>query len=219
MDYQRSRKTTQRRRYHAPKRDAAAARTRRRVLAAAKREFERSGWSATTVPAVATRAGVSPKTVEALFGTKAVLLAAVVDFAIRGDERPVPIDRRRLFAEMEAATTARSMLDLHARQVRQISERAARIAWVVEHAAPSDPELRRLWRRMTKNRHTGVRWAMATLLAKEDAPSGLARRHVEETFWLALDWGTYRTLTEHMSLDADGFESWLRRYYRQMLGR
>jgi AcrR family transcriptional regulator len=205
--------------YHAPRREAAAARTRRRVLAAGKREFERSGWVGTTVGAVARRAAVSPKTVEALFGTKATLLEGVVDFAIRGDERPIPIDRRRLFAEMEAAPTAGRMLDLHAAQVRQISERAARIAWVVEHAAPADPDLRRLWRRMTKNRHTGVRWATDTLLSKPDAPTGLDAPHLSETFWLALDWGTYRTLTEHMQMDADGFQAWLRRYYRQTLGR
>ena len=41
--------------------------------------------------------------------------------------------------------------------------------------------------------------------------------HVEAVFWVALNWGTFRTLTEQAGLDADSYESWLRRYYRSML--
>jgi hypothetical protein len=36
---------------------------------------------------------------------------------------------------------------------------------------------------------------------------------VEATFWVALDWGTYRTLTAHAGLSAAGYEEWLRGYY------
>ena len=43
-------------------------------------------------------------------------------------------------------------LDLHAGRVRRISERTARIAWVVEQAAGSDSEIAELWERMAKNR-------------------------------------------------------------------
>jgi hypothetical protein len=36
---------------------------------------------------------------------------------------------------------------------------------------------------------------------------------VEASFWVALDWGTYRTLTQHAGLDPAGFEHWLRSWY------
>jgi len=209
---------TAKRPYHAPNRAAAAARTRYAILAGAKSEFEQSGWSA-TIRNVAEGAGVSAKTVEALFGTKASLLQAVVDFSIRGDVRPIPIDRRQSVADMEAVLEAATMLDLHAAQVRGISERTARIAWVIEQAAASDANVEELWRRMTTNRRTGVRWATKTLLAKRDADRSLSIREVEETFWIALDWGTYRTLAEHRRLSPDAFQAWLRRYYRRMLLR
>jgi len=89
--------------YHAPQRAAAAARTREAIVAAAKDVFERLGWSGATMRAVADQAGVSVKTVEALYRTKAELLKTAVDYAIAGDIRPVPISGREPAAAMQAA--------------------------------------------------------------------------------------------------------------------
>ncbi len=205
------------RRYATPVRDASAARTRRSILVAATRLFEERGWAGTTIASVAAAAGVSPKTLEAVFGTKAALLQSAVDFAIRGDEGPTPIAAREAVAAMEAAPTARAMLDLHAAQVRRISERSAGIAWTVEQAAPTDRRVADLWRRMTENRRSGTRWACRTLLAKSDAYAGLRRCDVETTFWLALDWTTYRSLTVGNHLTPAAFQAWVRTYYRRML--
>ena len=206
------------RRYDAPVRRATATRNRERVLAAAKQTFEQLNWQGATIPLIAERAGVSHQMIEATFGTKAALLSAVVDFSIRGDASPVRMPLRQVTADMEAAPTASAMLDLHAIQVRSISERSAAIAWTVEHAASSDRRIAHLWRQMAKNRDYGVAWAARTLLAKPDAPPQLDPRLAETAFWLALDWGTYRSLTRDRGLSPDAFQSWLREYYRRMLG-
>ena len=73
------------RRYHAPRRAAAAEETRRDILRAAQEQFEAHGWAATTIRAIALSAGVSPKTVEALFATKPALLEATLLGALRGE--------------------------------------------------------------------------------------------------------------------------------------
>jgi hypothetical protein len=39
------------------------------------------------------------------------------------------------------------------------------------------------------------------------------RRNIEASFWVAFDWGTSRTLTQHAGLDAEEFERWLSRWY------
>ena len=205
------------RRYEAPRRAAQAARTRDAVVAAAKDVFEHHGWSGATVSAVAERARVSRQTVEAVFGTKAALLSAAVDLSIRGDTDPVAMPRRDVVTEMEAAADAPTMLDLHARHIRTINERSAPIAWVVEHAAASAPPVAELWTTMTANRRYAVGWAARTLLAKPLAPA-LGRKEVEETFWVGMDWRTYRSLTDERGLAASAFERWLRRYYRSMFG-
>src|SRR4051812_35498104 len=118
--------------YHAPLREDAALRTRALVTEAAKETFEQHGWSGATVPAIAVRAGVSASTVEAIFGTKPVLLKAAVDYAIRGDIDPLPISGREITAQIEAVPDARSMLALHAAHLRGVNSRSARLAFVVE---------------------------------------------------------------------------------------
>lgn len=201
--------------YHAPSREAAAAETRGAIVAAAKRVFELRGWSGATMAAIAADADVSPKTVEAVFGTKAMLLKATVDYAIRGDVDSTPIRRRPVTTEMEAAPDAKTMLDLHAAHLRRANERAAPIAFVVEHAAQSDPRVAELWAEINRNREDGVQWAARTLLGKPGTDH-LDIGTVEKIFWVALDWGTYRLLTEHVGLDADGYEQWIADYYRRM---
>ena len=123
--------------YHAPQRAAAAARTREAIVTAAKDAFERLGWPGATMHGIADQAGVSVKTVEALYRTKAELLKHVVDYAIAGDLRPIPILGREPVAAMQAAPDAPAMLDLHARQVTDIAERSAQVSWVV--AGPPPP--------------------------------------------------------------------------------
>jgi AcrR family transcriptional regulator len=207
----------ERRPYNSPRRAAAATRSREAIVRAAKDCFEQGGWSATTIRSIAAEAGFSPKTVEAVFGTKAALLRAVVDFSIRGDLSDVPINQREAALRIGAAGTASAMLDLHAAHVRGINERTAAIAWVVEEAASGDHDVGELWKRMTANRGSGVDWAADALLAKPDVDPRLERCDVENTFWLALDWGTYRTMTSARGLTAAQFEVWLRAYYRRLL--
>jgi AcrR family transcriptional regulator len=208
---------TGKRRYHAPARAAAAARTRLAVVSAARQAFEERGWAGTRMRDVAQSAGVSQKTVEAAFGTKAALLEAAVDYAIRGDVETVPMPQREAIREMERAADAATMLDLHARHLRVVNVRSALIASVVEQAATADPAVEALWAQMTQNREFAVGWAADTLMKKRGRRPRLTRDQVRTVFWVALDWETYRTLTERAGLDAEGYESWLKGYYRAML--
>lgn len=207
----------QKRRYDASGRRAAAARRRLAVVVAAREAFERKGWAGVTVREIGEAAGVSQKTLEAAFGTKAALLKAAVDYAIRGDVEAPPISRRESVHEMERAGDAAEMLRLHAHHLRVINARSARIAAVVEQAVAADPAIEALWRQMNDNRAYGVRWATQTLLRKRGRRPHLRRDHVESIFWVALDWGTYRTLNEQAGLDDNAYERWLRDYYAATL--
>jgi AcrR family transcriptional regulator len=208
--------SAQTRKYNAPARTAAAERTRAAILAAAKRVFEERGWAGATVRLIAQEAGVSQKTVEALHGTKGRLLAETVTYAIRGDVESVEMLQRPHILEMESVPSAAEMLDLHAAHLRRVNKRSAAIAFVVEQAAPGEPDVRALWRRMNHNRLVGVRWAARTLLAKPGIAQ-VAAEEIEPIFLIAFDWGTYRLLTEVAGLSADEYEAWLRSYYGKML--
>ncbi len=163
---------------------------------------------------VAEAADVSQKTVEAVYGTKAALLAAAVEFAIRGDLSPVGMPSRSSVRRMEDAADAAAMLRLHAAHLRAIHGRSAGIAWTVEQAAATDRNVARLWEQMNDNRRFAVDWATSTLLEKPGRRRGLRRQETKASFWVALNWGTYRTLTQDAGLDAEQFESWLNALYR-----
>jgi AcrR family transcriptional regulator len=166
---------------------------------------------------VADQAGVSVKTVEALFRTKAELLKTAVDYAIAGDLRPVPVLGRDSVAAMQAAPDAPTMLRLHARHTRDINSRAAPIFWVVEQAASSSTDMAPLWAQMTENRRTGIHRAAAGLLAKPGLPPHITQHYAEEVLWLASDPATYRSLTLGRGFSPDDFEAWLGNYYQKML--
>jgi AcrR family transcriptional regulator len=205
------------RRYDAPGRAEGAVRTRLKITKAAKDCFERYGWSGATVALIAKRAGVAQSTVEAVFRTKRALLEAAVDYGIRGDVDPLPISGREVTRHIDEALDPTSMLELHAAHVRGVQARAAKLVFVVEQGAKSDKGVAALWRQMQGNLRYGVEWATRTLLAKPGAEH-LDASDVKKTFWLALDWGTYRTLTEYAGLTDDDYEQWLLQYYRRMFG-
>lgn len=202
--------------YHAPRRAAAAAQTREAILHAAKDEFEAHGWAATTVAAVAAGAAVSPKTIQALFGTKAALLAAAVDYAIAGDVAEVPVIAREPARSVASAPDAATMLDRHAGHVAAINARSAGLAWVVESAAGSSQLVRALWEQMTANRRFGAHWAATTLLTKPGHRPGLTLEQAERDFVIAMDWGTYRTLAGELGLTPGQVRDWIRGYYLRM---
>ena len=203
--------------YHAPRRAASAAQTREAILAAAKSRFEARGWVATTVAAIAADASVSPKTIEAAFGTKAALLAAVADYAIRGDVDPTPMLARQAVQAERDAPDAATMLELHAGRSAAIASRSAHLAWVIETAATGDKRVADLWARMTHNLRFGVSTAAETLLQKPGVRADLTRQDAEDVLLVAMHWSTYRTLTGMGELRPEAIERWIRRYYERML--
>jgi AcrR family transcriptional regulator len=101
---------TSRRRYHSPTRMRQAEQTRARILSAARDLFRSAGYASTTIDAIASGAQVSAKTVEAAFGSKRGVLAALVDpLATAGPPRDLvdqiraatdPVRRLELVAEL-----------------------------------------------------------------------------------------------------------------------
>src|SRR3954453_199790 len=95
-----------RRPYHSTLRADQARATRRAVVSAARDLFVELGWSGTTIDAVAAHAGVSRKTVFTSVGGKAALLKLALDWALVGDDEPVPLSARQVIAELVAAIRA-----------------------------------------------------------------------------------------------------------------
>jgi len=129
------------RKYSSAKREAQARETRRSVLDAAHELFVTTGYAATTIQAIADRAGVAGQTVYAVFGNKRVLLRQLIESTITGDDDPRPITERPEAQAIAAEPDARRRAELDAAMSRSITERVAPIVRVASEAAASDPEL------------------------------------------------------------------------------
>src|SRR3974390_2055317 len=92
------------RKYQSRIRADAAAATRAQIRGAASRLFVDRGYSASTMREIAEEAGVSERTVYAVFPTKVALLSEAIGVAIVGDDRPAPVAER---AEFRAALSER----------------------------------------------------------------------------------------------------------------
>ena len=129
------------RKYSSAKREAQARETRRSVLDAAHELFVSTGYAATTMQAIADRAGVAGQTVYAVFGNKRELLQQLIESTITGDDDPRPITERSEAQAIAAEPDARRRAELDAALSRSITERVAPIVRVASEAAASDPEL------------------------------------------------------------------------------
>src|SRR6478752_4992876 len=111
------------RRYHSPRRQEQAAATRRSILDAAGRLFERQGYPATTMEAIAAEAGVALKTVYVVFETKSGLLRGLWNHLLRGGDDELPVAEQEWYRELLDEPDPERQLRLNARNSRAGKER------------------------------------------------------------------------------------------------
>lgn len=134
-----------------------AAQTRGDILDAAQTLFERKGYAVSSIEAIAGQANVARATVFATLGNKADILKTLRDRALAGDDDPVPVIARPWFREVADAPDARQAIRLHARNIRNMCERAAGLEAVLAAAAGADPQLRELHAQTQRERGAGAR--------------------------------------------------------------
>jgi AcrR family transcriptional regulator len=198
-----------RRRYDSSRRREQAAGTRRDILEAARQLFEAQGYTATSMAAVATRAGVSLKTVYLAFETKRGLFLALWHLLLRGDEEPVPVGERPWFREVIDEPDPRRQIGLAAHASRNVKERAGRLLEVLRDAAPAEPELADLWNRIQTEFYDNQRSIVESLAAKGALRPDLDVDRATDILWSLNHPSVYSLLAHERGWTADDFESWL----------
>ena len=151
--------------YHSPLRARQAAQTRRSIIDAALELFSARGWSTTTVPMIAERAGVSVDTIYAVFGTKVELLMSVVDGAIVGDEDEAAMADRPDFAELGKGRRP-ERLRAGVRYTMAVYERSVPILQTLQEAAASDEVARARYLRYDEDRRNLIDAGMELILRR-----------------------------------------------------
>jgi AcrR family transcriptional regulator len=130
--------------YDSSKRREQAAASRRGILRAAQRLFAEQGYAATTMAEVAEAAGVSLKTVYLAFATKAGVVRALWDVALRGEPDIAVADQPWYRAVLDEPDPERK-LRLTAANSRAVKTRIGEVLEVIRGSAPADPDLAALW--------------------------------------------------------------------------
>ena len=172
-----------RRRYDSSRRQEQARDNRWAVLQTARQLFLEHGFAATTMPAIASAAGVSVQTVYNAFGNKPRLAKAVFDVAIAGDDEPVPMLQRASLGRVRDAPDARTRLRLYGEFLAEVAPRHVPVQLVIRDAAASDPEARVVWAELQAERLKGMTMFARDLHDDGHLRPGVSANEARDVLW------------------------------------
>src|SRR5512142_2915035 len=145
--------------YHSPARQTQASRTRARILEAARELFAERGYAGASMQAIAARADVGMQTIYAIFKNKPRLLVALFNAASAppGEEN-TPVPERSAPRAVGRERDQRKQIRMFARVVADNLGGAAPVEEIMEDAARTEPEIRRVLQVLTAQRlkHTAL---------------------------------------------------------------
>ncbi len=202
---------TPRRRYNSSRRALQAAQTRRDVLEAAIELFSTSGWSGTTLAAIAAKAGVAVETVYSGFGSKKALLRAAMEVAVVGDTEPVPLAQREEFRRLSRGPT-KERLGAAVALATEINVRTAGIWRAIVEAATADEELE-AWRlELDRNRRVDLKRGLEQVLGRS------VEEPILEIIWALTGPDVYRKLVIDAGMTRKTYEECLAEAITRLTG-
>jgi AcrR family transcriptional regulator len=201
--------TTVKRGYRSDLRATQAVQTRRRIVASAARLFVEQGYGTTTVDAVAEAAGVSRKTVFTAVGSKLDLLTTAVDWAVAGDDEPMPIADRTAMRQLLQQRDPGILLTGLARSFTAISIRVAPLSGALEAAAGIDHGARAVLEQSHRRRLGDARKVVERLRDLDALTGDLTYGEAVDLVWLAMDPALFDRLVRMRGWAAERFEEWL----------
>ena len=169
--------------YDASRRRAAAERTRLAVLAAARDLFTEGGYAATSVQAVADRAGVSLDTVYATVGRKPQLLLAVHDMALAEGPDPRPARQRDYVQAVSEAPTAEAKIRVYAAAMARVLPRSVPIMRALSEAGATEPGCAAQHEAISERRAANMRLFVADLRATGELRADLSDDDAADLVW------------------------------------
>jgi len=189
-------------------RQEKAAVTRRRMLVAAYELFLRDGYRATTMEAIAERAGVAVQTLYFTFHTKDELFQQVHERTVLGDENQPP-QMQPWYLDAVAADDVSEAVRHVCRGVLTISRRVAPMVPAF-NALAGDPA-GEVWERSQGLRHDGMVELVAVLTKKAPLRKGVTKDHAADVLYLLLGPDLYWTMVLGRDWSEEQLASWTER--------
>ena len=190
------------------RRAAQAASTRAEIVMAAGRLMLERGYVGTSVAAIAAEAGVVVQTIYNSVGSKAELLAAVLDRVAAEPGAPALLSgaTRERIAE---ARTATEVIRILARSSALVNERTSGILRIVSEAAVVDPDVGEFEQKRDAARLHGFGEVAAALREKRGLRGGISDHEAAATMWALAHPHTFRTLVLSLGWSTEAYLNWL----------
>src|SRR3954469_4070223 len=195
--------------YDASGRQGQARARRLAVVLAARDLFERNGFRATTIAAVAERAGVSAESVYKGFGTKAALAKAVFDLAVAGDDEPVPVAQRPAAAAVRDEPDVRRKIELFVAGLAERQARSADVQILIRDGRHVDDALGPVWSALEEEGLAGMTAVGRHLLDTGRLREGIDLDEVRDVLWNYLAIDTYERLVLRRGWALERYTAWL----------
>ena len=201
--------TKVKRSYDASRRREQARARRLDVVLAARDLFEREGFRATTIAAVAARAGVSAESIYKGFGTKATLAKAVFDLVIAGDDEPVPVAGRPAAQAIRDEPDVRRKIAMFVEGLAQRQARSAGVQILIRDGRHVDDSLAPVWAKLNEEGLTGMTMLAHHLLETGQLRKGIGPDEVRDVLWNYLAIDTYERLVLTQGWPLERYSRWL----------
>jgi AcrR family transcriptional regulator len=206
-----------RRSYDSTSRRKSADNTVQSILDAARTLFMEHGYNATTMSAIAERAGIALDTIYAAVGRKPKLLRLLIEGAISGREEPIPAEERPYVRAIRAESAAVGKLRIYAAALCAIHPRLAPMVRILQMAAPFDAELAALWREISTRRASNMLLFAEDLLATGQIRAEAPAQQIADIVWSTGSPEFYLLLVGERRWGIEAFEKWLGDTWVQLL--
>lgn len=197
------------RQYDGSGRQEAARARRHAVVLSARDLFERDGYRATTIAAIATASKVSSEMVYKSFGSKSALAKAVFDLAVAGDDEPVPVRDRSSALAVTAEPEARRKIALFVDGLVERLQRSVKVQIMIRDGRHVDDALIPIWEQVLSEGLTGMEMLGRQLLDTGQLKQNLTLAEIRDVLWNYLAIDHYERLVLVRGWRIVDFQLWL----------
>ena len=191
-----------------PTRRERALATRLRITKAAYTLFCERGYTGTTMADVAEAAGVAVQTVYLVFHTKGELLSRTYDFAVLGEDEPLPPELQPWYAQMTGEADVTRAIRHAVEGIGTILARATPLDTVVRASAASDPDAARIRARHEGWRADGYGVILEVLRGKAPLREGVSTQRATQLLLMYVGMDVYRVLVQDFGWSHDDWIDW-----------
>ena len=165
-----------------------------RIVKAAYTLFCAQGYAATTMAQIAESAGVAVQTVYFGFHIKSALLSRAYDFAVMGEDEPVPPEMQPWYSAMAAERDVGRALGHMVEGLGEITRRVTPLYLAARAAADADPEAAKVVAFHERWRADGYRQLLELLRRKAALRPGLTIKRATDLLLLLGGMDVYQAL-------------------------